>query len=109
MERRNFPSRRSALSSYGHFVEVIDRAAANCDIYAVPAEAEAMGIDGAREARGLGERWEYRYDDGEGATVLVHARWWDQSKAFAPAPDMHVMSVTLTGTETRTYERRYET
>jgi hypothetical protein len=43
----------------------------------------------------MGQRWNYNLGDPGGFTVLVRARWWDQSQAFSIRPDMHVMSVEL--------------
>lgn len=99
----------SALDHYHRFVAIIDQAAADKDIYAVPAAAAAAGMSGSEEQRGMGQRWNYTYDDPAGFTVLVHARWWDQSKPFSIQPDMHVMSVELVSDTTRMkHEGRYE-
>lgn len=78
------------------------------DIYAVPAAAADAGLEGSEEQRGSGQRWKYSFSDAAGFTVRVHARWWDQSRAFSIQPDMHVMSVELEGENTlMKHEQRY--
>ena len=58
----------------------------------------------------MSQRWNYTYTDGSGAELLVHARWWDSSKPFSIAPDIHVMRAELRGpTSEFSHERRYET
>ena len=91
------PPKLSALELYHNMARVIDDAKANRNIYAVPEAAEAAGMSGGEVYRGLSQRWDYNYEDGTGQSVLVHARWWDQSKSFSTRPDMHVMSVDLKG------------
>jgi hypothetical protein len=99
----------SALDLYHRFVAIIDQAAADKNIYAVPAAATAAGMSGSEEPHGLGQRWNYAYSDQTGFTVLVHARWWDQSKPFSIQPDMHVMSVELrSDTTLMKHEGHYE-
>ena len=89
----------TALELYHQLVNVIDRAKAEKNIYAVPAAAEAAGMAGGQTHKGFSERWTYTYTDSAGQTVELHCRWYDQSQAFAPAPDMHKMSVELRGAE----------
>lgn len=74
----------SAHDLYHRFVAIIDRAAADKKIYAVPEAAAAAGMKGSEEPRG--QRWDYAYSDPAGFTVRVHARWWDQSKPFSIQP-----------------------
>ena len=98
-----------ALDLYHHFVAVIDRAFDDRDIYAVSIAAETAGMSGGEERRGMGQRWNYHFTDGNDQTIEVHARWWDQSQAFSIQPDMHVMSVELkTLVPPMRYERRFE-
>lgn len=102
-------SDRSALDLFNQFVSIIDKAAAAKRIYDVPEAAEKAGMSGGETHRGLGQRWEYMFTDAGGQTVAVNCRWWDQSKPFSSQPDMHVMSVKLTGaTAPLSHEQRYE-
>jgi hypothetical protein len=99
----------TAHDHYQRFVEIIDKAAAERDIYAVPRAAVEAGMEGSEEQRGMGQRWNFSFRDPAGFTVLVHARWWDQSQAFSIRPDMHVMSVELkSDVSLMQHERRYE-
>ncbi len=99
----------SAHDLYHRFVAIIDRAVADKNIYAVPEAAAAAGMTGSEEPRGLGQRWDYAYSDPTGFTVLVHARWCDQSKPFSIQPDMHIMSVELrSDASLMRHEQRYE-
>lgn len=99
----------TSLDMYDRFVELIDQACDAKDIYRVPKAAESLGLKGGEEQRGMGQRWNFSFVDAHSQTVLVHARWWDQSQAFSIRPDMHVMSVELKGEATLIkHERRYE-
>jgi hypothetical protein len=98
----------TALDLYTRMVSVIDRAAADRNIYDVPKAAEQAGMDGGETERGFGQRWEYSLTDEAGHTVKVHCRWWDQSKAFSIRPDKHVMTVELSGPEVRQHSASYE-
>lgn len=82
---------------YAQLVNVIDEAVRAKDIYAVPAAAEAAGMIGGQTHKGFSERWEYSHRDQDGHTVLLHCRWYDQSKPFSIQADKHVMSVELCG------------
>jgi len=97
------------LDLYHDLVRVIDRAAAEKNIYAVPAAAEAAAMAGGQTHKGLSERWTYSYTDKPGQTLELHCRWYDQSQAFSPAPDMHRMSVALkTGESEFSHSAEYE-
>jgi hypothetical protein len=89
----------TASDLYHQLVNVIDRATAEKNIFAVTAAADVAGMAGGQTHKGLSERWSYSYTDSVGQTVDLHCRWYDQSQAFAPAPDMHKMSVELRGAE----------
>jgi hypothetical protein len=94
---------------YHRFVGLIDQACDAKDVYRVPKAAETYGLTGGEEQRGTRQRWNFSFVDANNQTVLVHARWWDQSQAFSIRPDMHVMSVELKGEATlMKHERRYE-
>jgi hypothetical protein len=100
----------SALQLYHQFVAIIDQAAQNQAIHDVPRAAEAANLSGGEEARALGQRWNYSFTDDERGKLVVHARWWDSSKAFSIRPDIHVMSAEWhKGSEKLSHERRYET
>lgn len=102
-------SHRSALDLYIHFVSVIDAAASERNIFAIERAAVDAGIPGVAQPRGLGRRWDYHYVDEQGNALILHARYWDQSKAFSNLPDMHVMSAVLVEKGTpRHHEKRYE-
>ncbi len=102
-------SERNAPDLYNDLVRVIDRAAAEKNIYAVPAAAEAAAMTGGQTHKGLSERWSYSFTDTLGQTVELHCRWYDQSQAFSPAPDMHRMSVVLkTGGNELSHSGEYE-
>lgn len=45
-----------ALDLYHHFVAIIDQAFDDRDIYAVSSAAEAAGLSGGEEGRGIGQR-----------------------------------------------------
>ncbi len=91
----------TAHDLYGWLVQVIDRAVEAKDIFSVTKAAEAFGMSGGEEDYGgFGQRWNYSFTDSNGRVVSVHARWWDQSKAFSIQPDRHVMSVELLGGDT---------
>lgn len=94
---------------YCRFVEIIDEAVVEKNIYAVPQAAAEVGMQGGGEQRNSGQRWNYALKGQDGLTLSVHARWWDQSQAFSIRPDMHVMTVELTGDVIpRHHEGRYE-
>lgn len=98
-----------ALALYQKFVVLIDQAVADKNIYAISRAAEAMGLSGELEDRNFSQRWNYTYHDSEGFTLLVHARWWDQSNAGGVLPDMHVMNIQLKSDRVvMEYEQRYE-
>ena len=103
-------SNSAALDLYHKFVAIIDNAEADRNIYAVPEAAEAEGMNGGEVYRGMSQRWDYSYQDGTGQEVLVHARWWDQSKSFSIQPDKHVMSVELKsgGITMQSHTKSYE-
>lgn len=89
-------SNLTAPELYAHFVQLINHAVERKNVFSVPEAAEAYGLVGGEEKRGgFGQRWNYSYTDAEGRVLQVHARWWDQSKAFSIQPDKHVMSVEL--------------
>ncbi|QLQ12849.1 MAG: hypothetical protein HZY74_05465 [Brevundimonas sp.] len=99
----------TAADLYQQFVALIDEACASKDVYAVPKAAAAAGMEGGETPHGLSQRWDYTFVDLLGQTLLVHARWWDQSQAFSIRPDMHVMSVELKAGDTiARHKRRYE-
>jgi hypothetical protein len=89
----------TAEDLYRTLTEEIDRAVRAHNIYAVPAAAEAARMQGGQTHSGLSERWRYEYVDPDGALVRLHCRWYDQSKPFSNAPDMHNMSVELTAAD----------
>lgn len=91
--------KQTAFDIFQEIAKTIDRAKADKNIYAVPAAADAAGMSGGQTHKGLSERWSYTYTDAVGQTVDLHCRWYDQSQAFSPAPDMHKMSVELSGAE----------
>lgn len=94
---------------YSRFVEIIDESAMEKNIYAVPQAATEFGMQGGEEERGFGQRWSYTLESHDGLTLSVHARWWDQSKAFSIRPDMHIMTVELSGDAIRMrHEGSYE-
>jgi len=99
----------TAASLYSHFVTVIDSATSNRDIFAIKTAAKAAGLQGTVQPRGTGQRWDFHFVDSNGDILIIHARYWDQSKAFSIRPDMHVMSAVLVEKgRSREYERRYE-
>lgn len=100
----------TSLELYYHFVAIIDHATADEDIYAVPKAAEVAGMVGGEEPQTMSQRWNYSYTDRSGIELHVHARWWDSSKPFSNAPDIHVMRAELKNTASPlVHERRYET
>ena len=100
---------RLAPDLYSYLVAVIDKAAADRNIYDVPKAAEQAGMEGGETARGLGQRWDYIFVDGSGQSVKLHCRWYDQSKAFSIQPDMHIMEIELVGGSTSLrHSARYE-
>lgn len=99
----------TALDLYQSFVTIIDQAAADKNISAVPEAAQAAGMVGTEMPRGMGHRWDFTFTDQAGSTLLVHARWWDPSQAFSIRPDIHVMSAELKSEGFHQHhERRYE-
>ena len=98
----------TAIEQFDRFVDIIERAWKEKNIYQVVKAAEAAGFQGGEVRRGLSQRWEYTSTDADGMVIEVGARWWDQSQAFSIRPDMHVMSVSLKSGPPKNFERRYE-
>lgn len=103
-------AKETPVELYLRFVSLIDQAAEDRHVHAVPKAAEAAGMRGGEEPCVMSQRWNYSYTDGSGVELLVHARWWDSSKPFSNGPDIHVMRAELKGLASEmSHERRYET
>lgn len=99
---------RAASDLYDQMVTVIKMAVTARNIYAVPEAAEKAAMLGGETHKGLSQRWDYSFTDESGHTVNVRCRWYDQSKPFSIQPDMHKMSVELSGPAPKRYEGSYE-
>lgn len=99
---------RSAADLYNDLLSVIKKAVVDNNIYAVPAAAQQAGMQGGETERGVSQRWDYTFTDSLGHSVMVHCRWYDQSKPFSIHPDKHIITVELTGPQPQRYTDSYE-
>ena len=100
---------KSAGDLYLEMVKVIDKAAADHNIYDVPKSAEAAGMTGGEvKSGGFSQHWDYSYTDGQGDKLDVNFYWRDKSSPFSIHRGHHVMSVYLSGSHNSNHTNTYD-
>jgi hypothetical protein len=100
---------KSAHELYDQMVRVIDKAAADHNIFDVPKAAEAAGMTGGEvKSGGFSQHWDYSYTDERGDKLDVNCYWRDKSKPFSIQPDHHVMSAHLSGSQKASHTNTYD-